>query len=145
MKKALMIALEFAPCRSAGVQRTLRFSEYMLAHNWQPLIITASENIYNRRDDTLKVLPEVARYVVKARCHDAAKKYSFKGRYFQWMTQPDRYWPWYFDAVKQASKVIEQENPDVIWSTYPILTAHWIARKLQKKYNIPWIADFRDP
>lgn len=140
-----MIALEFAPCRSAGVQRTLRFSEYMLAHNWQPLIITASENIYNRRDDTLKVLPEVARYVVKAQCHDAAKKYSFKGRYFQWMTQPDRYWPWYFDAVKQASMVIEQENPDVIWSTYPILTAHWIARKLQKKYNIPWVADFRDP
>ena len=117
----------------------------MIAHSWQPLIVTASENIYHRRDDTLKVLPEVAQHVVKAYCHDAAKTYAIKGRYFQWMTLPDRYWPWYFDAVKQASKVIERENPDVIWSTYPVLTAHWIARKLQKKYDIPWVADFRDP
>lgn len=140
-----MVALEFAPCRSAGVQRTLRFSEYLLNFQWQPYIITATENIYDRRDDLLAVLPEVEKNVVKAKCNDAAKKYTIKGRYFQWMTLPDRYWPWYFDAVKQASRVIEQENPDVIWSTYPVLTAHWIARKLQKKYNIPWVADFRDP
>ncbi len=140
-----MIALEFAPCRSAGVQRTLRFSGYLTDFLWQPHIITATEDIYDRRDDTLTVLPEVAKYVVKAKCNDATKKYAIKGRYFQWMTLPDRYWPWYFDAVKQASKVIERENPDVIWSTYPVLTAHWIARKLQKEYNIPWVADFRDP
>lgn len=145
MKKVLMVALEFAPCRSAGVQRTLRFSEFLIGFLWQPYTITATENIYDRRDDTLAVLPEVAKYVVKAKCNDAAKKYAVKGRYFQWMTLPDRYWPWYFDAVKQASIVIEQERPDVIWSTYPVLTAHWIARKLQKKYNIPWVADFRDP
>ena len=145
MKKVLMIALEFAPCRSAGVQRTLRFSEYLREFSWQPHIITATENIYDRRDDTLEVLPDVAKYVVKAKCNDASKKYAIKGRYFQWMTLPDRYWPWYFDAVKQASNVIEKEKPDVIWSTYPVLTAHWIARKLQKKYNIPWVADFRDP
>jgi hypothetical protein len=145
MKNVLMVALEFAPCRSAGVQRTLRFSEYLRGFNWQPHIITATENIYDRRDDTLAVLPEVAKYVVKAKCNDAAKKYAIKGRYFQWMTLPDRYWPWYFDAIKQASKVIEQEKPDVIWSTYPVLTAHWIARHLHKKYNIPWVADFRDP
>jgi hypothetical protein len=145
MKKVLMVALEFAPCRSAGVQRTLRFSEYLKDFSWQPHIITATDNVYDRRDDTLTVLPAVEKYVVKAKCSDAAKKYAIKGRYFQWMTLPDRYWPWYFDAVKQASKVIEQERPDVIWSTYPVLTAHWIARKLQKKYNLPWVADFRDP
>ncbi|WP_019028735.1 glycosyltransferase [Colwellia piezophila] len=145
MKNVLMVALELPPCRSAGVQRTLRFSEYLPRFSWQPHIISATDNIYERRDDTLTILPEVAKYVVKAKCADAAKKYAIKGRYFQWMTLPDRYWPWYFDAVKQASKVIDKEKPDVLWSTYPVLTAHWIARKLQKKYNIPWVADFRDP
>ncbi len=145
MKKALMIALEFAPCRSAGVQRTLRFCEYMPAQGWQPYVISATENIYARRDDTLKVIPEVSEHLIRAKCFDAAIKYAIHGRYFQWMTLPDRYWPWYFDAVQQASMVIEKEMPAVIWSTYPVLTAHWIARKLKKKYGIPWVADFRDP
>ena len=140
-----MIALEFAPCRSAGVQRTLRFSEFLKGFNWQALVLTATENIYTRRDDTLQVSPEVEPYVVRAQCHDAATKYAIKGRYFQWMTLPDRYWPWYFDAVKKGAQMIEQEQPEVIWSTYPVLTAHWIARRLQKKYKLPWIADFRDP
>ena len=72
MKKVLMVALDFAPCRSAGVQRTLRFAEYLTKSLWQPHIITATENIYHRRDDTLKVLPEVAQYVVKAQCYDVA-------------------------------------------------------------------------
>ena len=145
MKKVLMIALEFAPCRSAGVQRTLRFSEYLKVHGWQPFIVTATENIYDRLDNTLQVTPEVAKHVVQAKCEDASKKFALKGRYFQWMTLPDRYWPWYFDAVKQASKIVEQEKPDAIWSTYPVLTAHLIAFKLKKKYHIPWVADFRDP
>lgn len=145
MKKVLMVALELPPCRSAGVQRTLRFSEYLTDFLWQPYIITATDNIHERRDDALTLTPEVAQHMVKAKCSDAAKKYAIKGRYFQWMTLPDRYWPWYFDAVRQASRVIERESPNVIWSTYPVLTAHWIARKLQKKYNIPWVVDFRDP
>lgn len=145
MKKVLMIALEFAPCRSAGVQRSLRFSEYLKAFAWQPYVVTATENIYERRDETLEVLPDVSKHLVQAKCDDAAKKYAVKGRYFQWMTLPDRYWPWYFDAVKQASNIIEKEKPDVIWSTYPVLTAHLIAKKLSIKYNIPWVADFRDP
>ncbi len=142
MKKVLLIALEFAPCRSAGVQRTLRFAEYLKELGWQPIVVTATENIYDRRDDTL-IKPSCV--IKQAKCEDASKKYAFKGKYFQWLTLPDRYWPWYFDAVKQASMLIEEHKPDVIWSTYPVLTAHLIAKKLHIKYNIPWVADFRDP
>ena len=133
MNKILMVALDFAPCRSAGVQRTLRFSEYLRDLNWQANIITATENVYDRRDDTLRVRKEVADKVVKAKCLDVTKKYSVFGRYFEWMVLPDRFWPWYFDAVKQGSMVIEQDRPDVIWSTYPVLTAHLIAKKITTK------------
>ena len=41
--------------------------------------------------------------------------------------------------------MIEEFKPDVIWSTYPIATAHVIASKLHRKTGIPWVADFRDP
>jgi len=140
-----MVALELPPCRSAGVQRTLRFTEFLAKYGWQPHVITASDNIYDRRDETQTIEPEVAKHIIRAKSMDASESLAIKGRYFQWMTLPDRYWPWYFDAVKKASAVIEKEQPSVIWSTYPVLTAHLIARKLKKKYGIKWVADFRDP
>ena len=145
MKKVLMIALEFPPCRSAGVQRTLRFTEYLPDFQWQPLVVTATDNIYEQLDLSVSLPEHLDGHIVKAKCKDAAKHYGYKGKYFYWMTLPDRYWPWYFDAVKQASKLIEQHKPDIIWSTYPVLTTHLIAKKLHNKYNIPWVADYRDP
>ncbi len=36
-------------------------------------------------------------------------------------------------------------SPDVIWSTYPIATAHSIGATLQRLTGRPWVADFRDP
>jgi hypothetical protein len=41
--------------------------------------------------------------------------------------------------------MIQAFKPDVIWSTYPIATAHVIASALHRKSGIPWVADFRDP
>ncbi|MGB9107973.1 MAG: glycosyltransferase, partial [Telluria sp.] len=35
--------------------------------------------------------------------------------------------------------------PQVIWSTFPISTAHLIALTLQRLTGLPWVADFRDP
>ena len=142
MKKVLLIALEYAPCRSAGVQRTLRFAEFLKEFGWQPIVLTATDNIYQRRDDTL-VAPDCP--TVRAKCEDASVKFAINGKYFQWMTLPDKYWPWYFDAVRQGCRLIEEHKPDVIWSTYPVLTAHLIAKKLSQKFELPWIADFRDP
>jgi glycosyltransferase involved in cell wall biosynthesis len=39
---------------------------------------------------------------------------------------------------------VRRERPDVIWSTYPIATAHLIGLTLHRLTRLPWIADFRD-
>jgi len=52
---------------------------------------------------------------------------------------------WQFDGVRQGLKLIERYQPAVIWSTYPIATAHVIGAKLQRRTGLPWVADFRDP
>ena len=41
--------------------------------------------------------------------------------------------------------MIEEFQPQAIWSTYPIATTHLIAAELQERSGLPWIADFRDP
>lgn len=47
--------------------------------------------------------------------------------------------------MREGLKMIKEFKPDVIWSTYPIATAHVIASALHRKTGIPWVADFRDP
>jgi glycosyltransferase involved in cell wall biosynthesis len=42
-------------------------------------------------------------------------------------------------------KLVREFAPQVIWSTYPIATAHLIGAALQRRTGLPWLADFRDP
>ena len=48
-------------------------------------------------------------------------------------------------AVWQGLRLIRRYRVRAIWSTYPIMTAHCIARTLSGMAKLPWIADFRDP
>jgi glycosyltransferase involved in cell wall biosynthesis len=60
-------------------------------------------------------------------------------------TFPDQYWGWYFPATRTGRHLLQSAEFDAILSTGPPYTAHLIGRSLKAKYQIPWIADFRDP
>jgi glycosyltransferase involved in cell wall biosynthesis len=58
---------------------------------------------------------------------------------------PDRWVSWWLGAVPAGLLLIRKYRPDVIWSTYPIATAHLIGLTLHRLTGIPWVADLRDP
>lgn len=141
-----MIAYHFPPLAgSSGIQRTLRFVQHLPSLGWQPLVLSADPRAYeNTSNDLLADVP-TATVVRRAFALDTARHLQLKGRYLGWMARPDRWISWQFDAMRQGLQLIEEYKPDVIWSTYPIATAHVIASKLHRKTGIPWVADFRDP
>ena len=141
-----MIAYHFPPLAgSSGIQRTLRFVQHLPSLGWQPLVLTADPRAYEKTSDDLLTDVPAGTVVRRAFALDTARHLQFRGRYVGWMARPDRWISWKFDAVRQGLKLTEEYKPDVIWSTYPIATAHVIASNLHKKTGIPWIADFRDP
>ena len=146
VKKILMIAYHFPPLAgSSGIQRTLRFVQHLPFFGWQPLVLSAHPLAYERTsDDMLKEVPE-GTVVRRAFALDCARHLQLGGRYFGWMARPDRWISWKFDAIRAGLQLIDAFKPDVIWSTYPIATAHVIASRLHRKTGIPWVADFRDP
>ncbi len=146
VKRILMIAMHFPPqAGSSGVQRTLRFVQHLPALGWQPLVLTAHPMAYEKTDDDLLRDVPAGTVVRRALALDTARHLQIRLRYFGWMARPDRWISWRFDAVRQGLAMIEEFKPDVIWSTYPIATAHVIASSLQQKSGLPWVADFRDP
>jgi 2-polyprenyl-3-methyl-5-hydroxy-6-metoxy-1,4-benzoquinol methylase len=58
---------------------------------------------------------------------------------------PDTEKTWKKPALKYASEIIKQEHFDAILSSSPFPTTHMIAAELKKRFDVPWLADFRDP
>lgn len=58
---------------------------------------------------------------------------------------PDAEIGWYRPAIDAGTRILDNESFDIILSSSSPVTSHLIASYLSKRYNIPWIADFRDP
>jgi glycosyltransferase involved in cell wall biosynthesis len=146
LKRVLMIAYHFPPLAgSSGIQRTLRFVQHLPGLGWQPLVLSADPRAYEKTSDDLLADIPAGIEVRRAFALDTARHLQVGGRYFGWMARPDRWVSWKIAAVREGMRLIAQFKPEVIWSTYPIATAHLIGSELQRRSGLPWIADFRDP
>jgi hypothetical protein len=145
-RSVLMIAFHYPPCRgSSGLQRTLSFSRYLGEYGWRPIVLSANPSAYvDQGTDQLSDIPASVP-VLRTFALDSARHLSVRGRYLSWTSLPDRWVSWCVGAIPNGLRLIRRYRPDVIWSTYPIATAHLIGMALHRLTGIPWVADFRDP
>ncbi len=146
MKKVLLVAYHFPPLRgSSGIQRTLRFAQYLPQYGWLPAVLTVHPRAYESVGSDLLLEMQVDVPIVRAFALDAARHLAIGGRYPRRFATPDRWATWRRPAVRAGLRFIRKWQPDAIWSTFPIATAHRIALELHGKTGLPWVADFRDP
>ena len=142
VKRVLMIAYHYPPMRGgSGIHRTLAFTQYLPQSGWQPLVLTVTAGAYAECGDHSAASPHVRRSYAL----DAARQLAIRGRYPASLAMPDRWISWWLSAVPAGLRLIHQHRPDIIWSTYPIATAHLIGLTLSRLTGLPWIADQRDP
>lgn len=145
LKKVLMIAFHYPPTLgSSGLQRTLKFSQYLVDYDWQPIVLTVNTRAYLAIDSgQISDIPDQA-IVSRAFALDTARHLAINGRYPATLALPDRWVSWVLAAIPNGMRMIRKHKPSVIWSTYPIATAHLIGLLLSRLSGLPWIADFRD-
>jgi glycosyltransferase involved in cell wall biosynthesis len=146
MKTVLMVAFHYPPILgSSGVHRTLSFCRYLPQYGWRPIVLTASSSAYPRIEPSQwRDIPAQA-IVERAFALDTARHLALRGLHLQTLALPDRWISWWPAAVVKGLRLIRRYRPDVLWSTYPIATAHMIGLTLHRLTGIRWIADFRDP
>jgi peptidoglycan/xylan/chitin deacetylase (PgdA/CDA1 family)/glycosyltransferase involved in cell wall biosynthesis len=145
-QKVLMVAFHFPPqAGSSGILRTLNFVKNLGGLGWSPTVLSAHPKAYvEQRNDLVPQIPQDTP-VHRPFALDAARHLSIAGKYPRYFALPDRWSSWWPAAVLRGRKLIRDERPAVIWSTYPIASAHWIASSLARSSGLPWVADFRDP
>jgi glycosyltransferase involved in cell wall biosynthesis len=145
-KKILMVAFHFPPqAGSSGLQRTLNFVKHMPSLGWQPTVLTANESAYEKTESGLDMSIPAGMHIARSFAFDTARHFSISGKYLQLMAIPDRWISWLLGGFATGQAIIRKEKPLLIWTTYPIATANLIGGQLSRIFNLPWIADFRDP
>lgn len=172
MKRVLIITYYWPPSGGAGVQRWLKFAKYLPLYGWEPVVIVPDPEsaTYPVRDESLRhELPrniEViqtknfdffnlykkasgAKNIPYAGFASESGRVSFRqkisrfirGNFF--LPDPRKGWNKY--AISAAMELISSKQPDCIITTGPPHSTHLIGLRLKEKFNIPWLADFRDP
>lgn len=171
-KKVLILTYYWPPAGGAGVQRWLKFTKYLSRMGYQLHIYTA-QNPEAPANDTslLQDVPDDAIIIKKPIWEPfniykniTNKKGSFNtgflteegGNKEVWTEKlsmfvranafvPDAKMFWIRPSVAFLKKYILENDINTIISSGPPHSLHIIARKLKKKLNIKWVADFRDP
>lgn len=145
-KRALLIAFHFPPLKaSSGLQRTLKFARYLNDYGWHPAVLSAHPRAFETvSGEQLSEVPADLE-VHRGFALDARRHLSFGGRYSRLLAVPDRWSAWWLGGLITGLHMIRRLRPQVLWSTYPIATAHLIGLTLHRLTGLPWVADFRDP
>lgn len=171
MKKVLIITYYWPPMGGGGVQRWLKTTKYLRDFKWEPIIFTPEGAEVSLHDNSLITDIPDGIEVIKSPIWEPFDLYkrlmgkkdekinpgflqkkkgnSFLQNMSIWIRGnffiPDAKKFWYKPSVRLLSTYLENNNIDAIVSTGPPHTTHLIAQKLASKFNIPWMADFRDP
>lgn len=146
-RSILFIAFHYPPVQaSSGLLRSLAFTRDLAAFGWDVGVITSSifgeESVAT--NDNLRLIPNNVQ-VTRAKAFDAAKSFAVGGRYPGFLEWPDRYSSWAISATLAGYQQIRRNGADIIFSTYPIASAHLVGYFLSRLTKKPWVADFRDP
>jgi hypothetical protein len=171
LKPILIISYYWPPGSGPGVQRWLKFCKYLPEHGWQPIVLTVKNGSYPAYDNSL--LNEVPNEVLVYRTNtiEPFEIYNLlrgkkgksvevgmgnikdpKGGFAKFANYvranffiPDARLGWNSFAYAEAKKIIAKHKPEVVITTGPPHSTHLVGLKLKRDFQLPWIADFRDP
>ncbi len=172
MKKVLVITYYWPPSGGPGVQRILKFVQYLPQYGWQPVVLTVQQGEYPELDASLQahVAPDLELYRTRtAEPYALYRLFVTRGKSGKIPTFvlteqnnqnvlskmaatirgnlfiPDAKIGWIPFAVHKALNIISKNEIQLIFSTSPPQSVNLIAGKVSGKSGICWIADMRDP
>jgi glycosyltransferase involved in cell wall biosynthesis len=172
MKKVLFITYFWPPSGKATVHWPLKIIQHLPQFGWQPVVLTANEDTFSQKDESLlkEIDPDLKVFTARAvEPFDLYRKLlgkkknmpltasetistankGLRHRFAVWVRMnlfvPDARVGWYWNAVRKGKKIVQSENVNAIVSIGPPHTTLLVGKKLSEISGIPHIPVFIDP
>ena len=147
----------FPPAGGGGVQRPLKFATHLPALGIETHVLAPSDPKWIHRDEESVPPPQAivhrARFVGPEGRRPAeelhgttgaarlARHASLAGRR---LLLPDASVTWNLTAIPEAIRIVRRERIDVVVTTSPPSSVHFVGAAVKRATGIPWVADLRD-
>ncbi len=168
--RLLILSYYWPPSGGAGVQRWVKMANNLVEQGYEITVITPENPSAPYFDDSLEKELDSRIKSIKTKTVEPYSLFNFlrgkKGKSVGVGTTglkgkepikkiglylrsnffiPDARMGWNLYLMNAAKKELKENQVDLIISTGPPHSTHLAALNLKKKFNVPWLADFRDP
>ncbi len=165
----LLVSYYYPPLGGAGVQRALKFSKYLGDFGVQVSVLAADNAGYVQDPSLLAEVPPalavrrvahrplLQRLMALRPARPAAAPSAMAGaappraglrdaalRLYAAAQFPDDRGGWARRALAAGHALIREQRIDLVLSTAPPMSAHWLGARLAREAHLPWVADYRD-
>jgi glycosyltransferase involved in cell wall biosynthesis len=155
--KALLVTMYFPPAGGGGVQRPLKFATHLPELGIETHVLAPDDPKWIHRDDELQppTLAWVhrARYVGPKGRRPAEELHGKQGLervgvqaklLSRRLLLPDENVSWNLTAIPTAIRLVRREGIDVVVTTSPPSSVHFVGAAVKRATGVPWVADLRD-
>jgi glycosyltransferase involved in cell wall biosynthesis len=155
--KVLLVSLYYPPAGGGGVQRTLKTATHLPALGIETHVLAPDDPKWVHRDDELE--PPTQAWVHRARylgprgrrpadeLHGTSglERLGVQTRLFgRRLLVPDENVPWNLTAIPAAIRIARREGIDVVLTTSPPSSVHFVGAAVKRATGARWVADLRD-
>jgi glycosyltransferase involved in cell wall biosynthesis len=155
--KVLLVTLYFPPSGGGGVQRPLKLAQYLPALGIETHVLAPDDSKWIHSDTELRVPTQAwvhrARFIGPKGRKPAEELYGKQG-VSRALVQarlagrrlliPDENVSWNLTAIPAAIRIARAESIDVVITTSPAGSVHFVGAAVQRATGARWVADLRD-
>ena len=155
--RLLLVSLYFPPAGGGGVQRPLKFAQYLPALGIETHVLAPDGLRWIHEDDELRVPTQAwvhrARYVGPKGRKPAEELHGTQGvsralvharLASRRLLVPDEAVTWNLTAIPAALRIARQERVDAVLTTSPPGSVHLVGAAVKRATGATWVADLRD-
>ena len=155
--KVLLVTMYFPPAGGGGVQRPLKFATHLPAHGIETHVLAPDDPKWIHVDPELQPPTQAwvhrARYIGPRSRKLAEDLHGRRGldrvsrearSLSRRMLVPDENVTWNLTAIPAAVRIARAEEIDVVLTTSPPNSVHFVGAAVKRSTGARWVADLRD-
>ena len=155
--KLLLVSLYFPPAGGGGVQRPLKFAQYLPALGIETHVLAPDDSKWIHQDTELRVPTQAwihrARFIGPKGRKPAEELHGKEGvsralvharLASRRLLVPDENVSWNLTSIPAALRIARQHKVDAVLTTSPPGSVHLVGAAVQKATGAKWVADLRD-